>query len=261
MALDQLPQFMHALGSVESGNRYTAVGPYTGSTYGRARGRYQIMETIYPGWAREAGVNPNDFSPEAQDRVASHKMRQYYNKYGSWELVAVAWFAGPGRANRAMERGVSSLAGIRDMLGTDVPKYVEKVMKAMGRAPKDGGQVPAQASTQAGGERPLPEQAQAPVAEVEEEPDEDTFATDRQNMSNLMASIMAFVSERASKAGGRILNLQEMFGEPGVDEPLDEDDVPANLPPPVTPDPMRQPAPDPRGQVPNVLATGQQEAV
>ncbi|HEY7821699.1 MAG TPA: transglycosylase SLT domain-containing protein, partial [Acidimicrobiia bacterium] len=123
-----LQQFMNALGQVESGNNYDAVGPYTGATYGHARGRWQIMEKIYPGWAREAGVDPNDMSPEAQDRVAAHKMQQYFNRYGSWELVAVAWFAGPGRADRAAREGVTSLKGIADVLGTDVPGYVSKVM-------------------------------------------------------------------------------------------------------------------------------------
>jgi hypothetical protein len=127
-----LDAFMESLGQLESGGDWNAVGPYTGSTYGRARGKFQVMEKIYPSWAREAGVNPNDFSPAAQERVARYKMSQYYNQFGSWDLVAVAWFAGPGRAAEAKKRGINAVGGIKDMLGTSVATYVKKVRDGMG---------------------------------------------------------------------------------------------------------------------------------
>lgn len=129
-----LESFMQALGQLESGNRYDIKGP-THSTYGTATGRFQIMSKIYPGWAREAGVDPNDWSPAAQDRVARYKMTEYYNRYGSWELVAVAWFSGPPRADKAKKQGIASVGGIKDSLGTSVSAYVTKVMRNMGSAP------------------------------------------------------------------------------------------------------------------------------
>jgi hypothetical protein len=139
MALDQLESFMNALGQLESGNNYGAVGPQT-KTYGRARGRFQIMEKIWPAWAREAGIPGASYNdPAAQDRVARHKMTQYYNRYGSWDLVAVAWFAGPARADKAKKSGIASVGKIKDVLGTDVASYVQKVNANMGKA---GGATP-----------------------------------------------------------------------------------------------------------------------
>lgn len=134
-----LQSFMDAIGQFESGNNYGAVGPNTGSRYGRARGRYQIMETIWSGWAREAGIPNADWrDPAAQDRVARHKMTQYYRQFGSWELVAIAWFAGPGRAQKAKDQGISSVAGIKDVLGTSVAKYASSIVSLMGEAAGPG---------------------------------------------------------------------------------------------------------------------------
>lgn len=226
MAIGELGKFMNALGQVESGNRYDAVGPNTGSTYGRARGRYQIMETIWPGWAREAGVDPNDTSPAAQDRVAAFKLSQYYNRYGSWDLVSVAWFAGPGRANKAMKAGVKSLKGIADITGTDVPKYVRLVNEAMGKAPDR--LVPAGESPATGVE------ADAPTAETQTDPNQQ-FVEERQRQSSLMSAIMQQVSDRARIQGGRVLDVAAMFGDsPNYtpsEEPAAGQVLPDTLPP------------------------------
>lgn len=131
----ELQQFMNAIGYVESRNNYQAPGDDRGSRYGVAYGRYQIMSGIWPGWAREAGyagADPRD--PRAQDAVAAFKMNQYWERYKSWPLVALAWFAGPGAANKAMKNGINSLSNVHDggnkgeKAGTSVPDYVQKVM-------------------------------------------------------------------------------------------------------------------------------------
>lgn len=133
MALDQLGSFMDALGQFESGGNYQAQGVQT--KYGRALGKYQIMSDFWPGWAAAAGIPGADWrDPAAQDHVARTRMTQYYNTYGRWDLVAVAWFAGPGRANQAAKSGIASVAGIADVLGTSVATYVQKVMGNMGQA-------------------------------------------------------------------------------------------------------------------------------
>lgn len=132
MALNQLDDFMNAISSLESGHNYNAVGPPTGK-YGRALGRYQIMSKIWPAWAAEAGIPGADWrNPANQDRVARHKMTQYYNRYGRWDLVAVAWFAGAGTANKAERNGIASVGGLDDVLGTTVSKYVQRIMGTMG---------------------------------------------------------------------------------------------------------------------------------
>lgn len=138
MALGQLPAFMQSLGALESGNNYGAVGPRH-PTMGRALGRWQIMESNWHAWSREAGIPGADWrDPKAQDRVATYKFSQYYRQFGSWDLVAVAWFAGPGRAAKAAKQGIQSVGQLKDSLGTSVAGYVRKVMSNMGAAPSGG---------------------------------------------------------------------------------------------------------------------------
>jgi hypothetical protein len=137
MALEQLPQFMASIAALESGGgnpaniNYNAQGIQT--KYGRALGAYQIMEQWFGDWASEAGYAGADWrDPRVQDAIARHKMTAYYNQFGSWDLVAIAWFAGPGRAREAQRAGVGSLSGIADGLGTTVPAYVAKIEQIMG---------------------------------------------------------------------------------------------------------------------------------
>lgn len=135
----QLRSFMEALGQAESGgweDQYAAIGEDRGSRYGIARGKYQIMSEIWPHWAREAGyADANWRDPKAQEAVAAFKMNQYYERYGSWALVAVAWFAGEQAAKTARDQGIDSLAALHDggnkgpERGLNVPGYVAKVIR------------------------------------------------------------------------------------------------------------------------------------
>ena len=79
----------------ESGGDYNAVNGSTG-----ASGRYQIMPENWDNWAEEAGLERgSEMTPENQDIVARHKMRGYYDEYGP-DGALVAWYAGPGSAER-----------------------------------------------------------------------------------------------------------------------------------------------------------------
>jgi len=79
----------------ESGGDYNAVNGSTG-----ASGRYQIMPENWDAWAEEAGLERGaEMTPENQDIVARHKMRGYYDEYGP-DGALVAWYAGPGNAER-----------------------------------------------------------------------------------------------------------------------------------------------------------------
>ena len=78
---------------------------------------------------------PSFWAPAAQDAVARYKFTQYYQKYQDWNLVAIAWFAGGSRADKAMAAGITSVAGIADVTGTTIAKYVEKINQYMDEVP------------------------------------------------------------------------------------------------------------------------------
>lgn len=120
-------KLMNAISSVESGGRYDAMGPRTKSG-DRAYGRYQVMGNNIPGWTKNAlgeSLTPDQFlnNPQAQDSVARHYLGQYLDKYGNPQDAASMWFSGrPARNNNS-----------RDILGTSVPQYVNRVTRHLQR--------------------------------------------------------------------------------------------------------------------------------
>lgn len=93
-------QFVNALVVQESGGRYGAVGVPT--RYGRALGRYQILDSNLAAWGREAigrPVTAAEFmrNHALQDQIALFKLSQYVRQFG-FAGAAVAWYAGPGAA-------------------------------------------------------------------------------------------------------------------------------------------------------------------
>ncbi|SDD73995.1 TrbL/VirB6 plasmid conjugal transfer protein [Sporomusa acidovorans] len=85
-----LDQFMEVIGDIESGGDYAEPA----NAYG-ARGKYQILESNWDAWCEEAGLPAgSEWTPANQDRVARYKMLEYYESYGDWREVAIAWNAG-----------------------------------------------------------------------------------------------------------------------------------------------------------------------
>ena len=85
-----LARFMNAIAKVESGGRYTAQNASSG-----AFGKYQIMPSNWPAWARQYLGNAHAApTPANQERVAAAKFRALYNWLGSWRRVAYWWLTG-----------------------------------------------------------------------------------------------------------------------------------------------------------------------
>lgn len=104
-------RFVNSIGQKESSGRYGAVNKYSG-----ALGKYQIMPANINGrnrgWDYEAlgrDVSTSQFlsSPDIQEKVARYKLQQYYNKYGP-AGASIAWYAGPGAANKYIKTGKAS---------------------------------------------------------------------------------------------------------------------------------------------------------
>lgn len=115
-----------AIGSVESSNNYSAIGPAT-KDGDRAYGKYQVMGANIPEWTQAAlgkAMTPEQFlaDPRAQDAVFDHQFGGYLTKYGNPQDAASAWFTGKPQAEGA---------NAKDITGTSGSQYVEKFTKAM----------------------------------------------------------------------------------------------------------------------------------
>ena len=104
----------------------------------QAIGAYGILDINWTGtetqksWAEQAGYKNADWhDPVAQDAVAKYKVQEYFNKFGSWDLVSVAWFAGPGDARDLKNTGTLDMSQ-QDSNGTDIADYVAGMNKLIG---------------------------------------------------------------------------------------------------------------------------------
>lgn len=125
-----LEDFMAATREVESGGDYgitNSIGAY---------GAYQFMPGTWASAAAMAGIDPSDRSPAAQDAAARALMSRYYQMYGDWQLVAVAWHGGEGLANRYK----GNLQGLHNVGDGNISTYdyMQKVMNAMGNPTASG---------------------------------------------------------------------------------------------------------------------------
>lgn len=127
---DPMDRYARAISSIESSNKYDAVGPQT-RTGDRAYGKYQVMGANIPEWTRTyygKTLTAPEFlaDPAAQDAVFKGKFGTYADKYGPTG-AAKAWFAG--------ERGMRD-PNRRDQLGTSVAAYGDKFSRAAGLGPE-----------------------------------------------------------------------------------------------------------------------------
>lgn len=122
----ELAKFMALVRQHENGGEYVWREDFNSSGH---FGAYQIGRTEWLAWCAAAGVNPLDHSPEAQDKVAALQMSNYYRQFGSWELVAAAWFGGPGAAAKE-KRNPGSVRGRGDG-GTTIGAYMDFITAGM----------------------------------------------------------------------------------------------------------------------------------
>lgn len=118
----EIDAFIGALIGQESGGDPNVTNVDSG-----AMGLGQIMPENWGPWAAEAGVDSRDFSPANQMRVIKHKIAQYYEAYGNWRDVAVAWYGGAGGVQRIRAGG-----GYNDEAGyPSLHEYANSVLAKM----------------------------------------------------------------------------------------------------------------------------------
>ncbi len=91
-------RFLYALGQVESGGNYYARNSSSG-----AYGKYQIMPSNWPGWAKlYVGSSTAPQTPVNQEKVARGKVTALYAWLDTWPNVAHWWLTGSGERNQAL---------------------------------------------------------------------------------------------------------------------------------------------------------------
>lgn len=125
---DEFESLVNAIGGQESegSGGYNAKNGRTG-----ASGKYQIMPDNWPSWAEEAGLSADaPMTPENQEIVARHKLKEYYDKYGA-RGAAIAWYGGEGALNYSDE-ALNRKQGNGNE--PSINEYANDVMSRMGRS-------------------------------------------------------------------------------------------------------------------------------
>jgi hypothetical protein len=138
-SINTIDGLMAAISGQESGGNYDAQNGRTG-----AYGKYQIMPGNWPSWSEEAGLGSNaERTPENQEKVARFKLNQYLQQYGA-EGAMVAWYSGPGNAERWVNGETTDVYGrswdAKNGNG-DEPSIREYVQQVSARGGK-GGSIP-----------------------------------------------------------------------------------------------------------------------
>jgi hypothetical protein len=106
-------QYANAIGQMESGNNYSAIGPQLPEG-DRPIGYYQVRGMNVGPWTKEVlgvALTPQQFldNPRAQDAVFHAKFGQYLAQFGDARLAAEAWHAGPGGVGKGYKDVINGL--------------------------------------------------------------------------------------------------------------------------------------------------------
>ena len=133
--------YLKALKEKESSGNYNAVhkpsiieDSVTGKPIKvQALGGYGILDINWYGtdtqksWTEMAGLKGASIDdPKAQDDVARFFVQKYFDRFGSWDLVSIAWFAGPNVAQRLKDTGTIDW-DVEDSKGTSISQYISEM--------------------------------------------------------------------------------------------------------------------------------------
>ena len=122
----ELQAFRLAIALTEGGGKID----YTQTNSDGAVGAYQFLTKYWDWYSSNAGYPDADINdPRVQDAVARYWFNRNYNDLGSWELAAIAHFAGRTTAFEAKQNGIESVMNIKDSTGTTIGDYVNKAMQ------------------------------------------------------------------------------------------------------------------------------------
>ncbi len=127
----------------KAGLRKTESGSYDGNRNHNWRwsdgdgevGAYGVRASNFAMWASELGYAGADWrDPEVMEVVVTGKINEYYQRYGDWKLVALAWMAGTELADAAVDE--PTIGTKNTWMGETVDQLANNVMDAMQAAPE-----------------------------------------------------------------------------------------------------------------------------
>lgn len=137
MSATNIETFLSAIRKIETGSyegEYLARGKPVAGT--RPVGAYGILESEWAAWAAKAGIAGADWrDPRAQDRVASERAQTYFERFGSWDLAAIAWIGGGESVRKVVQRGWDGPSSIHNK---EIRSYLESFQAAAPDAPDLG---------------------------------------------------------------------------------------------------------------------------
>lgn len=124
----ELQAFRLAIALTEGGGK---IDYKQGNSSTGAYGAYQFVPKWWD-WYRSKVPGMQDANiedPRAQDAVASWHFNNNFNDFGSWELAAIAHFAGRDDAFRAKNGQMEDVLKMKDSTGVTVEEYINKTMQ------------------------------------------------------------------------------------------------------------------------------------
>ena len=95
-----LGRFSYGMKTLESGHNPIADSGISR----RCTGLYQICATEWASWSGLDGL-AMDHDPHVQEQVATKQLLAYFDQFGDWGAVGIAWFAGPDDAQFYQRNG------------------------------------------------------------------------------------------------------------------------------------------------------------
>lgn len=106
----------------------------------QALGAYGLLDIDFNRFAKDAGIVDFDFRKDEwqdaalQDKVAKALAQKYFDRYGSWDLVRIAWFGGPERAKK-IKNGDETITSMPQNIQDDLNKFKTKLDIEVSKAP------------------------------------------------------------------------------------------------------------------------------
>jgi hypothetical protein len=117
-----IKNLVSAIGKAETGK--SSPEAYSQKGASGEFGRYQFMPDTWKQWAPESGVDVNDMSIEAQNKVAYNKIKSWKEQGLNPAQIASKWNSGNENAYKENHKGVNKFG-----VAYDTPAYTEKVSK------------------------------------------------------------------------------------------------------------------------------------